>query len=290
MLQRQQIPAPSHAAEVSQSLRWKKGFPSLPSYYLHTVRDYTEAGTGTLCQPICFLFENSPKLFHYLLHIKADLKRKPGLEGSVQSRLSPHPAQPRPPPHSHPAYCFSIQEGCASPPSPPPYSHSPPAPASFGPVPYFPPTIASPVTIIFLFHWTAPRGYGVWRWRQDLSLNWQHRCCAFWLTTLIVDVQSISDEKSLMGWLDVDFYNVFWTMLKKWGLIQLMSRRLTDWLTEGKELKITNYSNSYDQLCNSGEIKYKLCINYNDVANKPNVNTYIIAAINTTTTTTASAT
>lgn len=192
--------------------------------------------------------------------------------------------------HSHPAYCFSIQEGCASPPSPPPYSHSPPAPASFGPVPYFPPTIASPVTIIFLFHWTAPRGYGVWRWRQDLSLNWQHRCCAFWLTTLIVDVQSISDEKSLMGWLDVDFYNVFWTMLKKWGLIQLMSRRLTDWLTEGKELKITNYSNSYDQLCNSGEIKYKLCINYNDVANKPNVNTYIIAAINTTTTTTASAT
>lgn len=47
-----------------------------PSSYLHTVRDYIKQEQGhTDCHT-----EKNNKLFHYLLHIKVDLKRKPGFK------------------------------------------------------------------------------------------------------------------------------------------------------------------------------------------------------------------
>lgn len=60
-----------------------------------------------------------PKLFHYLLHIKVDLRRKPGFRrvNAVERRFfssstgDPYLRTPRP----HPAYCFNIQAGCSPP-------------------------------------------------------------------------------------------------------------------------------------------------------------------------------
>lgn len=137
------------------------------------IGDYMEAGTGTTS----FFFILKRKKFSIILSIsRMTWKENLAPEGSMQSRLPPHPLCD-PYLHLYPAYCFSIQEGC----SPPPQPHSPQAPVSSGALPYLPPTIASPVTIIFLFHQPTPWGQGVWRWRQDLSLNWQN-CCAFCLS------------------------------------------------------------------------------------------------------------
>lgn len=120
----------------------------------HRVGDYIEARTGTLCLPICFFYLKTPPSFSIIFSIsRMTWRENLASEGSMQSRLSPHPPQPTPTctPILHIALVYKRDV-------PPPYSHSPPAPSSFGPVPYFPPTIASPVTIIFLFHWPAPRG------------------------------------------------------------------------------------------------------------------------------------
>lgn len=105
--------------------RWKKGSPSFPSYYLHTVRDYTEARHRDTSSTKLFFYlkhptPNPPKLFHYLLHIKVDLRRKPGFRrvNAVERRFL-HPAQATPTYEPlqprHPACCFNIQAGCSPP-------------------------------------------------------------------------------------------------------------------------------------------------------------------------------
>ena len=134
---------------------WEKGFPSLPSYYLHTVRDYIEARPGRLCLPICFFYLKTPPSFSIICSISSLTWRENlASEGSMQSRLSPHPAPPTPTstPILHIAFGFKRDAPAPS------YSLSPWAPSSFGPVPHFPPTIASLVTIICLFHEHAPGG------------------------------------------------------------------------------------------------------------------------------------
>lgn len=80
---------------------WKKGFPSLPSYYLHTVRDYIEARTGTLCLPICFFIWKLPQAFPLSSPYQAWPEEKTWLQKgqcSLDILLILHSRPPPPPP------------------------------------------------------------------------------------------------------------------------------------------------------------------------------------------------
>lgn len=103
-----------------------------------------------------FIWKRKKKFSIILFISRMTWRENLASERSVQSRLPTYPVGD-PYLHLHPAYCFSIQEGC----SPPPQSHSPRAPVSSGALPYLPPTIASPVTIIFLFHSRPSRSRGL---------------------------------------------------------------------------------------------------------------------------------
>lgn len=135
-------------------LKEEKGFPSLPGYYLHTVWDYTEAREGILGLPICFFIWKVPQAFPLSSPYQAWPKEKTWLQKGQCSLDFLHilHCQPTSTPILHIALGYKRDV------PPPPYSHSPQAPACFGPVPHFPPTIASPVTVIFLFHKPIPRG------------------------------------------------------------------------------------------------------------------------------------
>lgn len=112
----------------------------------------------TLFTNLFFLFENSPKLFHYLLHIKLDLKSKPGFRrvNAVETFSTSCIAAPRLHLHPHPAYCFRTQEGCALPSS------------LFPPLPPF--TTYNSISRHHNLSISLPRPLGL-RWIWDLSLN-----------------------------------------------------------------------------------------------------------------------
>lgn len=113
-LQRQQIQASSHATKVSWPLfdgrKVSHHFQAITSIQLGITQ---KQDRGYSVYQSVFLFENSPKLFHYLLHIKLDPKRKPGFRrvNAVSTFSSSCTTDPLP--HPLPAYCFWIQEGCA---------------------------------------------------------------------------------------------------------------------------------------------------------------------------------
>lgn len=86
----------------------KKGFPSLPSYYLHQVRDYVEARTETLCRPICFLFENSPKAFPLSSPYQAWPEEKTWLQKGQCSLDFLLILYSRPPPSPPPISCILL--------------------------------------------------------------------------------------------------------------------------------------------------------------------------------------
>lgn len=141
-------------------VRWQKGFLLLPSYYLHTVRDYTDRRTAILCLPISFFIWKLPQAFSIIFSISSLAwgENLPS-QGSMKSRISPHVTPPLPPASTH---ILNIALGQKSDVPPPPYSPSPKGLTCFRPVlPIFLSKTAALMAIIFLFHQPVPQGQKV---------------------------------------------------------------------------------------------------------------------------------
>lgn len=102
-----------HSIGFLAAFWWREGFSSLPSYYLHTVRDYTEARTGIHCLPICFFYLKTPPSFSIIFSISSLTWRKTWLQKGQCSLDFSSSCTANPHPSPHPAYCFRTQEGCA---------------------------------------------------------------------------------------------------------------------------------------------------------------------------------